>query len=124
VATLVGLSSLVSFKLFRLIYSRLFGIAPFSAAIETKFGFPKRIQIFGYFSIVFFSLPLIALDAVVLYYLPWGSQLYITCGESGGLALIIALLTVFDNCCACSRLPDECDDDKLDDESDPKNLKF
>jgi len=65
VAAIMGLSTIVSFKLFRLLYSRLFAASPLSAAVETSF--PKRIQVFGYASIVLFSVPLIAFDIVFLY---------------------------------------------------------
>ena len=49
-------------------------------------------------------MPLIGLDVLVLYYLEWGSQLYMTCAESGGIAFISGLFIIFDNCCICTRL--------------------
>jgi hypothetical protein len=55
-------------------------------------------------------------DLLVLYYLEWGSQLYITCGESGAISLVISCLTLLDNCCQCSRLsplPDNETDEAL-----------
>jgi hypothetical protein len=55
-------------------------------------------------SIVLYTMPLVILDGLILYYLEWGSQLFITCMESGLLALVTGFLNVFDNCCRCSRL--------------------
>lgn len=98
------LSMTVNFKLYRLLYSRFFAIPFFSANIENKRAFTRRVQVFNLISIFTFTLPLIGLDVLILYYLEWGSQLYITCAESGGVALICGLFIIFDNCCMCSRL--------------------
>eukprot|EP00347_Sterkiella_histriomuscorum_P010553 403375847 len=95
---------LINFKIFRFLYSRFFGLELFSANIDNKTDFIKKIQIFSFVSIFTFTLPIVAIDVLVLYYLQWGSQLYITCAESGGIALIGALMMIFDNCCMCSRL--------------------
>lgn len=104
VAVLLTLSGLISFKLFRLLYSRLFAAKIFSAQIDDPVPFTRRVQLFGLISIVIVTLPLCIVDVLIIYYLEWGSQLYITCGESGAISLLIAILTLTDNCCACSRL--------------------
>lgn len=98
------LSLIINFKLFRFIYSRFYGVERFSAKIDDKPAFMRKIQIFSIISVFTFTLPLCVVDAIILLYLSWGSQLYITCAESAGISFICALFLIFDNCCMCSRL--------------------
>ena len=76
----------------------------FSARVDEKLAFTRKVQFFGILSVVTLSLPLVILDTLIVYYLEWGSQLYITSIESGAITFAIALLNIFDNSCLCSRL--------------------
>ena len=67
------ISILGNFRMFRLLYSRFFGLERFSANIDDKPSFTKKIQVFSIVSLFTFTLPLITVDVLVLYYLSWGS---------------------------------------------------
>ena len=70
-----------NFKMFRLLYCRMFGRNEFNAPFTESNLFYRPFNLTSLFVLVTVSLPLIVSSIIGLIYVSWGYQLYITCIE-------------------------------------------
>lgn len=67
------MTTAISFKMIRLFYSKLFGLNIFNATLDDHAPFYRQVKVFSTISLFFFTLPLMVLDSIVLFYLTWGT---------------------------------------------------
>ena len=102
VVLLVVLSALINFKLFRLVYGRLFGLPCLSALIDQYASFFKPVIAFSMVSLITFTAPVCVLGSIIIYELTWGTELYMTVVEACGVSFISGIMMFFEFCPCCS----------------------
>ena len=88
------ISAVVSFKVMRLLYSRLFGLDNFNAAFTRHDTLFRPMNGASVINFVFTVMLVIVVDVVGLALYSWGSQFYMTCIETLLLAVGIIVMTV------------------------------
>lgn len=89
---------LVNFKMYRLLYCRLFGHSWFDAPFTEPSYFYRPFNLTSLFAIVTVTLPAIVASAIGLLYVRFGYQLYITCVEMLIIQGLLIVLQVTEYC--------------------------
>ena len=85
-----------NFKLFRLFYSRLFGLDHFVAPFEQPEHFYRTLVFVSILHLIFSVIPLVISDIIAFAFIEWGYQLLITCIESFMLSTALIILTIIE----------------------------
>lgn len=89
---------LVNFKMYRLLYCRLFARKYFDAPFTEPNVFYRPFNLTSLFAIVTVTLPAIVASAIGLIYVRFGYQLYITCIELLVIEFLLIVLQVTEYC--------------------------
>ena len=92
VATAIQILGLFNFKIYRLLYAKLFGKMCFNAPFNDPSMFYRPFNLTSLFAIVTVTCPLIVSSIIGLIYVRWGYQLYITCVELLFVYLVLIAL--------------------------------
>ena len=86
------MAGLFNFKIYRLLYGKLFGKMSFDAPFNDPSMFYRPFNLTSLFAIVTVTCPLIVSSIIGLVYVRWGYQLYITCLELLVICLVLIVL--------------------------------
>jgi len=82
----------LSFKFYRLLFTRLFGREEFNAPLDDPFIFYRPFNLASLFNLLVVKLPLYIACIVGIIYVNWGYQLLITCIELLIIEIIMLIL--------------------------------
>lgn len=98
IATMDSVFGLINFKMYRLLYCRLFGRDEFNAPFTDESMFYRPFNLTSLFAIITVTLPLIVASIIGLIYVRWGYQLYITCIEMLVIEFLLVVLQITEYC--------------------------